>query len=182
LDVGEDVLLGFGAGMHHGPLLRRTDGLRITPKRAGLVVVDPRLPLLAPLGQLPLRQLDVQHALARVDHDDIAVLEQADRPADRSFGADMADAKAARTTGKTAVGDQRYFVAHAHAVEGRRGRQHLAHAWPALGAFVTDDQHFAFLEALVDHRVEAFFFAVEDVRRATEDLLLHAGDFHDRAF
>ena len=77
--------------------------------------------------------------------DDVAVLEQRDRPADGRLGADVADAEAARGAGEAAVGDQRDLVAHALAVERRRGRQHLAHAGAALGALVADDEDVAVL-------------------------------------
>jgi hypothetical protein len=52
----------------------------------------------------------------RVDLDDIAVLEEADRPADRGLGADMADAEAARAARETAVGDQGDLLADTLAI------------------------------------------------------------------
>ena len=78
----------------------------------------------------------------RVDDDDVAVLEQADGPADRGFRADMADAQAAGAAGEAAVGDQRNIL-DAEAVERRGGRQHLAHAGAALRPFVADHQAIA---------------------------------------
>jgi hypothetical protein len=69
-----------------------------------------------------------------VDLDDVAVLQQRDRAADRRLRPDMADAEAAGRAGEAAVGDQRDLAAHALAVERRRGRQHLAHAGAALAA------------------------------------------------
>ena len=69
----------------------------------------------------------------------------ADRAADRRLRADMADAEAARRAGEAAVGDERDLVAHALAVERRRGGEHLAHAGAAARALVADDEHLAFL-------------------------------------
>jgi hypothetical protein len=92
-----------------------------------------------------LVELDIERAGGGVDDDHVAVAQQADRAADRRLRPDMADAEAARGAGEAAVGDQRHLVAHALAVDRRRGRQHLAHAGAALGALVADDDDVAFL-------------------------------------
>ena len=99
----------------------------------------------------------------------------------RGFGADMADAEAARRAGEAAVGDERHLVAHALAIDGGGGRQHLAHAGAAARALVADDEDFAFLVFLVLDRVEAGLFAVEAARRSAEFQFGHAGNLHDRA-
>src|SRR3546814_6997572 len=88
----------------------------------------------------------------------------------------MADAEAARGAGEATVGDQRHLVAHALPVERGGGRQHLAHARAALGAFVADDQHLAFLERALLDRGEGVLLAVEDARGAFEDQPGGAGD------
>ena len=125
--------------------------------------------------------VEIDRAGRGVDGDDVAVAHQRDRPAFRRLGADMADAEAARRAREAPVGDQRDFLAHALAVERGGGRQHLAHARAALGAFVADDDDRAFLDlARLDGR-EAIFLAFEHLRRAAELQPLHAGDLDDRA-
>src|SRR3546814_19677534 len=78
-------------------------------------------------------------SLLGIDGDDVAVLEQADRAADRRLRPDVADAEAARGAGEAPVGDQRHLVAHALAVDRRGSGQQLAHAGAALGARVAGD-------------------------------------------
>ena len=92
----------------------------------------------------------------------IAVLEQADGPADRRLGADMADAGAARAAAEPAVGDQgdRFAQPRAHDVAG--GAEHLLHARPALGAFVADDDHVARFDLARQDAFARLFLAVED--------------------
>ena len=65
----------------------------------------------------------------------------------------MADTKAAGCAGEPAVRDQHHLVAHALAVKGRGGRQHFAHAGPALGTFIADHQNLAFLVIAVRDRI-----------------------------
>ena len=81
-----------------------------------------RLPAPGAVRELGRGELDVERAGLGVDVDDVAVLEQADRAADRRLGADMADAEAARGAREAAVGDQRHLVAHALAVDAPRSR------------------------------------------------------------
>src|SRR3546814_17489778 len=58
------------------------------------------LPLGLARGQLVVRQLDVQGPLLGVDDDDVALLQQADRAAERPLRPDVADAEAARGAGQ----------------------------------------------------------------------------------
>src|SRR6478609_9161300 len=121
-------------------------------------------------------------AVDRVDFDDVAIAQQRDRTADRSFGTDMADAETARRAGEAPVGDQRDLAAHALAVKRSRGLEHLAHAGTAARPLIADHQHFAFAIGLVLDGLEALFFVVEAARRTREAQLAHARDFHDRTF
>ena len=104
-------------------------------------------------------------------------------PPSAASGPDMADAEAAGGAGEAAVGDQRHLLAHALAGERRGRRQHLAHAGAADRALVADDDDVALVVGALLHRGEGVLLALEDPRRAGEDLLglAHAGDLHDRA-
>src|SRR5262249_4006494 len=148
---------------------------------AGLVVGAARLPCLAALFQVGLGELDAQDALGGVDMDDVAVFQEADRAADGGLGSDMADAEAAGGAGKATVGDERDLVAHALAVNGGGGGEHLAHARTAARALVADDQHVARLVLAPAHGLVGILFAVEATGAAREDEVLHAGDLHDGA-
>src|ERR1700691_5487032 len=110
LEIGKDVGFRLGAGVHHRALFGVAHGLGITPQRTRLVFGLPRLPRLAPLGQFLVRELDRKRAVDRVHHDDVAILQQADRAAHGSLGTDMPDAEAARAAGEAAVGDERHVV------------------------------------------------------------------------
>ncbi len=71
--------------------------------------------------------------------DHVAVFQQGNRPAMCGLWPHVAHAEPACRARETAVGDQRHLLAHALAGQGRRGRQHFAHAGAACGAFVADD-------------------------------------------
>src|SRR4029078_8342415 len=116
------------------------------------------------------------------DLDDVAITDERDRPPDRCLGPDVADAEAPRRAGKPAVGDQGHLAARALSVERGGGRQHLTHTRTALGAFVTNDEHVAFLVLARLDRGESILLAVEATRRPGEFQLLHDSHFHDRPF
>ena len=116
-----------------------------------------------------------------VDADGVAILDQSDRAALGRLGADMADAEAAGGAGEAPIGDQCHLLAHAEAIERSGGREHLAHAGAALGAFVADDDHFALYDLAVLDGLECLFLAIEHPRRAGELEPVHARDLHDRA-
>src|SRR3569832_1454219 len=159
---------------------RRTNQLGILPDRARAIFGLARCPALLALGKFLVADVDRNLAGHRVERDDVAILDQGDRAADRSFRPDMADAEAARCAREPPVGDERNLVAHALAVERRRGRQHFAHARAALGALVADDENLAFLIGTIVDRLEALLFGIEHACRADEALALEAGDLHDR--
>src|SRR5207253_3412124 len=97
------------------------------------MVVLARRPDASALGQLAVAQTHFEGAGHSIDRDHVAVAQQADWTAGRSFRADMADAKTMRGTREPAVGEQRHLFADTLTVEGRRRRQHLAHTRPAAG-------------------------------------------------
>src|SRR3546814_2596755 len=115
--------LRLAAGMGHLAVLGIADGLGVFPQRSRLVFGLAWLPLLLARRHLPGRNIDAEDALDRIDGDDVAILDQTDRAADRRLGPDMADAEAARGTGEAAVGDQRHLLAHALAVDRRGDRK-----------------------------------------------------------
>src|ERR1700704_597379 len=180
-----DIRIGPGlcraARMGHRTATRGADLLGIFPQISRSEVGLFRLPAFTALVELGLGELDVERAFVGVDLDDVTVAQQRDRSADRCFRPDMADAKAARRAGKSAVGDERDLAAHALAVQCRGRRQHLAHPGTALGALVADDQHVAFLVLTCLHGLKTRFLAVETARRPGELHVLHTGHFDDRA-
>ena len=98
---------GLRSGVGQRALARRADVLGIAPQRARLVVVGPRAPGVAPLGQHLLGDQQVDRSRLGVDGESVAVFDQRDRPAVGRLGADMADAEAAGRARKAPVGDQR---------------------------------------------------------------------------
>ena len=168
--------------MGDGPVLRRPDGLRIFPEVTGRHWHFSGRPGRAGDAEFLVGQFNVDGALDGVEHDDVAVADEADRTADGSFRPDMADAEAARRAREASVRDEGDLVAHALAVERGGRRQHLAHAGPALRTLVADDEDVALLVPAVLHRLETGLLAVEAAGRAAEGLLVrrHAGDLHDR--
>ena len=94
----------------------------------------------------------------------------------------MANAKATRTTGESAVGDERNLPAHADTVERGGRRQHLAHSRPALWAFVADDEDFTLLDPALNDGFKTVLLAVEYARWPGELQAFHAGDFDDAPF
>src|SRR5262245_40839096 len=153
------------ASMRDGARARRSHLVRIFPQHAALIGIGRWLPGLAPFAQLGRTHLDIERALLCIDGDDVAVLDQADRPADGGFRSDVANAEAARAAGKPAVGDERNLVAGALAIESGRGGQHFAHAGAPLRALVADDKHLAILIVAPLDGCEAILFAVEAARR-----------------
>src|SRR5690606_5903686 len=129
------------AGVGHRAGTRRPDLCPVLLQPAGEVPVFPWSPRRRAPRELGGGQVDLDARALRVDADAVAVLEQRDRPAVRRLGAGIADAHAARGTGKPAVGQQRHAFPHALPVDQRRHAQHLAHAGPALRALVADDEH-----------------------------------------
>src|SRR4029079_9692406 len=92
------IALSFrcAAGMRDGAVTGVADLLRVLPEIAGFEFMRPRLPRGLALVEFRGRQIHAEDALGGIDRDYIAVLEKTDRPADCRFGADVADAEAAR--------------------------------------------------------------------------------------
>src|SRR3546814_19393040 len=80
--------LRLAAGMGHRAVMGIADGLGVFPQRARLVFGLAWLPLLLARRHLPGRNIDAEDALDRIDGDDVAILDQTDRAADRRLGPD----------------------------------------------------------------------------------------------
>lgn len=106
-------------------------------------------PFFSAPGDFFVRHLCMDTALEYVNLDHVAVLDQCDQAAIRSFRAYVTDAGTAGGTGKTAIGNQRGFL-QARKLQRQGYAQHLRHARTALGTLAL--QH-AFTDAgLLDHR------------------------------
>src|SRR3712207_2986752 len=136
LDIRIALFFFCAARVGDGPVLRRADGLRVFPEVARAEFSLASGPCLAALVELGVRDLDLDGALDGVDGDNVAVPDEADGAADRRLRTHVADAEAARRAGEAPVRDERDLVAHALAVERRRGGQHLAHARAAARSLV----------------------------------------------
>src|SRR5918994_7310060 len=85
LDVRIGLLFRSAARMRHGPILGRADRLRVFPKVTRRKGQFAGAPGGAAALELLVRKLDVDRPLGGVDHDDVTVLAEADRPADRGL-------------------------------------------------------------------------------------------------
>ena len=83
---------------------------------------------------------------------------------------------------EAAIGDQGHRFSQAFADDRRGHAQHFAHAGAALGAFIADHHHIAFLNALFRHGGHGGFFGIEDARRATLAETLVTADLGHAAF
>eukprot|EP00982_Pelagococcus_subviridis_P017416 31537-Pelagococcus_subviridis.AAC.2 len=165
------------------PLRRGADALDVLVQRPSRRLERLSRPLLLP--RLPLRVVDVERVhrpLLRVDLDDVAVLDQADRAAGLRLRADVADDEPVRAAAEAAVGDERAVLPEAGAHDrGRRG-QHLGHPGSAFRAFVSNHDHGAFERVRVlGERVEHLFFGVVHLREAFEVEAFFAGDLRHGA-
>ena len=126
--------------------------------------------------------MHVQALVIGVDGDPVAFLQQADGAADRSFRCHMADHQAIGAAGEAPIGDQAHAIAQSGADQRRSGGKHLAHARPALGAFVANHDHIAGLDLVVQDGGHGGFFGIEDSRRAGKVTLLDTRHLRDGAF
>src|ERR1700743_3443738 len=117
------------------------------------------------LGELRVGQLYVKCADVSVDLDNVTVLQQGDRAADRRFRPDMADAEAAGGAGDPAVGEQGDLAAHALPGQRRRGREHLPHAGTAARPLIADHDDLTLAVGLLLDRLKRVLFAIETARR-----------------
>src|SRR5919112_3900276 len=154
LDVRIGPLFGSAARVGDGAIPRRTHCLRVLPeitRRRWQFAGSPRR---AAPRQLFVRELHGEDSLDRVDHNYVTIPQKSDRAAARRLRTDMADAETAGGAGESPVRDQSHLVAHALAVEGGRGGEHLPHAGTALRPLVADHQDLAFLVLAGPDRLE----------------------------
>src|SRR5688572_1486268 len=97
----------FAALMSNRALVGRPDQVGVLAQRAALVGISRGLPILLALRELGFADFQVERAGRRVDRNDVAVLEQADRAADGRFRADVTDAESTRAAREATVGDER---------------------------------------------------------------------------
>src|SRR3954468_14492554 len=96
------LLLARATRMGNGSIHRGSDLLGVLPQRTGRMIGLARAPFGFTFRELGVAQFYVKRAGHGVDLDDVAVLQERDRPADRGFRPDMADAEAAGGAGKAA--------------------------------------------------------------------------------
>src|SRR5215472_10129753 len=94
LDVRIAHRLGRSTRMGQCAVTRRSDLLGVFPQITGSELGGARLPFFRATIQFSLVEFDVEGAALGIKRDDVAVANKRDRPTDRRFGADMADAKA----------------------------------------------------------------------------------------
>src|SRR5579872_2857919 len=123
-------------------------------------------PLGSTFGKLFVSQFHVKSAADGVDLDDVAVLEQSDRSADRRLRANMADAEAAGGAGEAAIGDQCDLAAHALPSQCCSRLQHFPHAGTAARTLVANDEDLAFLVGALLDGLEGILFAIEATGRS----------------
>src|SRR3569833_187495 len=113
LNIRIATLLTRPSWVGHGALDRRSTQLGVLPQRPGTRAGLAPYPGFPPRGQFGVAQLHIECAGRGIKFDQITISYQADRAADRSLRADMADAEAARCTGETAISDECHLGAHA---------------------------------------------------------------------
>src|SRR5207302_5893533 len=116
-----------------------------------------------------------------VDRDRVAILHGGDRTAVEGLGRDMPGHEPMRGAGEAPVSEQRDVLAQPDAVQGRRDREHLAHAGPAGRALVADDDDVAGGDALVRDGLHRRLLALEDPGGPTVVPALVAGELPDAA-
>ena len=130
LDIRIALFLVRTARMGHGPIHRRPNLLGIFPQRTRRMVGLSGLPFGSPFSELGVGQLYVKSSDIGVDLDDVTILQQGDRAADRRFRPDMADTEAAGGAREPAVGDQGDLAALRWSIASRasRGRRAAPHS------------------------------------------------------
>ncbi|MCV7207617.1 hypothetical protein [Mycolicibacterium canariasense] len=93
----------------------------------------------------------------------------------------MPHTQARRAAGEPTVGHQQHILAKARPLDGAGDREHLAHARPALGALVADDDDVAVRDGAVLEGVQRGPLPLENPRRALEHVGVEAGRLHHRA-
>src|SRR6187399_1636588 len=180
LDVRITLFLVRTARMGDGPVHRRPNLLGIFPQRTRRVVSLSRHPFGFTFSEFGVAQFYVKDSGLGIDLDNVTILRQGDRTADRRLWPDMADAEPAGGAGEPAVGDQGDLAAHPLPGQRRRGREHLPHPGTAARPLVADHDDLAFLVGPLLDRLESILFAIEAARRPGEFQLRHARDLHDR--
>ena len=165
--------------MRDGALARRPDGLGVFPDRARVVPRRAWLPLRPPLGQHRVVKPDRNRSGLGIDVDDVAIVDQTDRPALGGLGSDMTDAESPRSAREAAIGNERDLVARTLAIEHGRGRQHFPHAGAAARTLVSDDQNITLLVVPGRNRLKAFLFRIEAAGRTGKLERVEADHLHN---
>src|ERR1700732_805272 len=93
-------------------------------------------------------------------------MDECDKSADRCFRCPAPAPQPVRPAGEAAVGDKPTRITQTRPYNRRGRREHLAHPGPALRPLVANHQHVALLDLPGEDRIESFFLAIEDTRRA----------------
>src|SRR5215472_7847105 len=150
-------------------------------QRAGGVVRLRPAPRGSPARHLGVVDEEVKPPLHYVQDDLVAVGNKRHRTAVPRFRRDMPDARTERGPREPAVGEQRDVLAEPCTLDGRRDREHLAHAGTALGALVPDAQYVALADVAARHGLEAVLLALEHARVPLESQGLDARGLDDGA-
>src|SRR5699024_5844050 len=133
--------------------------------------------------QLIFVDVQGQCALAYVDGDRVAILDQTDNSAVSSLRGDVANGQTRGTTGEAAIGNQVACVAQAGAVEDGGRVQRLLHARASSWALVADDDDIASLHFALEDDGDGFFLGLDNASRALEvpQFFLNPGGLDDGA-
>src|SRR5690625_4744381 len=118
--------------------------------------------------QLIFVDVQGQSALAHVDGDWVAILDQTDNSAVSSLRGDVADGQTRGTTGEAAVGDQGTCLAQTGALEEGSRVHHLLHARAASRTLIADDDDIASLDFALQNDGDCFFLGLDNASRALE--------------
>ena len=82
---------------------------------------------------------------------------------------------------ETPIGDESAVAAPSRTFHSPRDGEHLAHAGPPLGPFVTDHHHSAWFDGPGQDRFESRLLPVEDAGNTLEVLEVETGNLHHPA-
>ena len=157
--------------MSHRTLFGIANGFGITPDGSRLEVSVSTLPCRLAFRQFSIGEVYRYLTLFGIDGNDIAILQQSNRTANRRLWPDMANAESPRRPRESTIGNQGYLVTTTLTIDRGSGRQHLAHSGPAARPFVANDQHLAILIVLGLNGCEGLLLRIKNPRGALKTQL-----------